>query len=289
MAQAGSRDRFRGGVAGAASLARAHSGRLHARPTRPLESPVRILHFAFLTDPARVEADFLALTRPASSAASPVPIRRPGSSAWNCRARRWSGSGTANSSPIAGIRLRRDRGALHALGRRLHAESADAAAAGSAAGRRRPAHGRGDADPAAIVPVFGPRMVAISEASDRRALIATDFAPVPSASCAFSSPIAPCRPWPRAAGRNGRWKSKASSFALMGLPEAKAWRLSSAASAGIAATARRHDPGDRRRPESRIARRIDQPLGGTEVGAASACSVRRHPRYETRCRRASRR
>ena len=38
-------------------------GELHARPVRPLETPARILHFAFMTDGAQAEADRAALAK----------------------------------------------------------------------------------------------------------------------------------------------------------------------------------------------------------------------------------
>ncbi len=198
-------------------------GELHARPTRPLESPVRILHFAFLTDPARAEADFLALTKACIERGQPGPdpqtrqfrLELQGTSlvwerhgefithSWEFACGETDEPFTPSSAAFMQKVQMLPQPGLLLVAADLHMVP-------------------GDVDPCAIVPVFGPLKVAISEASDRRALIATDFAPDTFGFVRIF--IANRAMPPMAAGRLVQRALEIETYrtlALMGLPEAQ--------------------------------------------------------------------
>jgi uncharacterized membrane-anchored protein len=153
-------------------------GELHARPMRPLESPVRILHFAFLTDGGQAEADRLFLAKACVERGLPEPdaqtrqhrLELPGAAlVWERHGEfithSWEFRGDASGAPFTPspdelmrkLRLLPQPGLL-LVAADLHMVVGEMAAGAAAA-------------------QFGPLQVAVSEVNDRRGLVATDFAP----------------------------------------------------------------------------------------------------------------
>ncbi|MCW2315596.1 Uncharacterized membrane-anchored protein [Rhodoblastus acidophilus] len=151
-------------------------GELHARPTRPLESPARVLHFGFLLDSGQAEADREAVVSAALARGLPGPdatarqyrVEMAGVSlTWERHGEfvthSWEFSGEENlfdPTPAAlmqKVQLLPQPGPL-LVAADLHLLS-------------------GDTDPAILSQVFEPLQPAVSEANHGRALIASDFAP----------------------------------------------------------------------------------------------------------------
>jgi len=151
-------------------------GELHARPTRPLESPARVLHFGFLLDSGQAEADREAVVSAALARGLPGPdatarqyrVEMAGVSlTWERHGEfvthSWEFSGEENlfdPTPAAlmqKVQLLPQPGPL-LVAADLHLLS-------------------GDTDPAVLSQVFEPLQPAVSEANHGRALIASDFAP----------------------------------------------------------------------------------------------------------------
>jgi uncharacterized membrane-anchored protein len=153
-------------------------GELHARPTRPLESPARVLHFGFLLDSAQAEADRLAVVEAALSRGLPGPdpqarqyrVEMAGVSlTWERHGEfvthTWEfsnadGQTLFDPTPAAlmqKVKLLPQPGPL-LVAADLHLIS-------------------GEADPSKISEIFDPLQPAVSEANHGRALIASDFAP----------------------------------------------------------------------------------------------------------------
>lgn len=198
-------------------------GELHARPLRPLESPARILHLAFLVDPAQAEADRLALDK--------ACIER-GLSGPDSRARQfrlefteavllwerhgefithsWVFSGVEAAAPFSPspAELMRQLQMLPQPGPLLVAADLHMI--------------DGDADASALAKIFGPLQMAVAEVFDGRALIASDFAPD---SFGFVRIFIANRSMPAvAAGGLAQRTLEIETYrtlALMGLPEAQ--------------------------------------------------------------------
>ena len=187
-----------------------------------METPIRILHFAFLTDPARAEADFLALTRACVERGQTCPdaqtrqfrLELQGAAlvwerhgefithSWEFACGETEGPFTPSSAAfMQKVQMLPQPGPLVAAD--LHMVA-------------------GDVDPAAIAPIFGPLHGAISEAADHRAFIATDFAPD---TFGFVRIFIANRAMPAmAAGRLAQRALEIETYrtlALMGLPEAQ--------------------------------------------------------------------
>jgi uncharacterized membrane-anchored protein len=198
-------------------------GELHARPTRPLDSPARILHFAFLVDPARVEADRDAVTKACVERGLPGPdpqtrqfrLEMQGATLiWERHGEfithSWEFSGLDSDVPFSPspanlmqkVRLLPQPGPL-LVAADLHMMA-------------------GDRDAASLGAVFGPLQMAVSEANAGRALIATDFAPD---TFGFVRIFIANRSMPAmAAGRLAQRVLEVETYrtlALMGLPEAQ--------------------------------------------------------------------
>ncbi|MCI4679888.1 DUF3422 domain-containing protein [Rhodoblastus acidophilus] len=198
-------------------------GELHARPTRPLEAPARILHFAFLTDSTRAEADRLALTELCveRGLTGPDPQTRQfrvelqgATLMWERHGEfithGWEFAGVEADEPFSPtpaalmqkIRMLPQPGPL-LVAADLHML-------------------HGDRDPASLGAVFGPLQAAIAEANAGRALIATDFAPDTFGFVRIF--IANRSMPPMAAGRLAQRALEVETYrtlALMGLPEAQ--------------------------------------------------------------------
>ena len=241
-------------------------GELHARPTRPLDSPARILHFAFLVDPARVEADRDAVTKACVERGLPGPdpqtrqfrLEMQGATLiWERHGEfithSWEFSGLDSDVPFSPspanlmqkVRLLPQPGPL-LVAADLHMMA-------------------GDRDAASLSAVFGPLQMAVSEANAGRALIATDFAPD---TFGFVRIFIANRSMPgdgRRAARPARAGGRDLSHACADGPArgATAGALDPPHRAGIAAPARRHDQGFRRRGQSETARRTHRPRGRT--------------------------
>ena len=198
-------------------------GELHARPTRPLEAPARILHFAFLIDPARAEADRVALTAACVERGLPGPdpqtrqfrIELQGATLiWERHGEfithSWEFANVEPGEPfwptpaalMQKIRMLPQPGPLMVAAdlHMLH----------------------GDRDPASLGAVFGPLQMAVCEANAGRALIATDFAPDTFGFVRIF--IANRTMPPMAAGRLAQRVLEIETYrtlALMGLPEAQ--------------------------------------------------------------------
>ena len=153
-------------------------GELHARPVRPLETPARILHFAFMTDGAQAEADRAALAK----ACLERGVSKPDSRARQFRLEfsnavlLWERHGefTTHSWEFAGAEseipfspspavLMKSVQMLPQPGPLLVAADLHMIA--------------GDAEVGDLAKIFGPLQLAVAEVQERRALIATDFAP----------------------------------------------------------------------------------------------------------------
>ncbi len=198
-------------------------GELHARPLRPLESPARILHLAFLVDPAQAEADRLALDK--------ACIER-GLSGPDSQARQFRLEFTE------AVLLWERHGEFITHSWVFSAVEAAAAFSPSPAELMRqlqmlPQPGPllvaadlhmidGDADAAALAKIFGPLQMAVAEVFDGRALIASDFAPD---SFGFVRIFIANRSMPAvAAGGLAQRALEIETYrtlALMGLPEAQ--------------------------------------------------------------------
>jgi uncharacterized membrane-anchored protein len=198
-------------------------GELHARPTRPLETPARVLHFAFLTDSARAEADWAAVTKLCVERGLPGPdphtrqfrVELQGAALiWERHGEfvthSWEFSGIDSGEPFSpspDVLMRKIR-MLPQPGPLLVAADLHMVA--------------GDRDPAQIAALFGPLQAAVSEANSGRALIASDFAPdtfgfVRIFTANRSMP-------PMSAGRLAQRLLEIETYrtlALMGLPEAQ--------------------------------------------------------------------
>jgi uncharacterized membrane-anchored protein len=198
-------------------------GELHARPTRPLETPARILHFAFLTDAARAEADRVALTKACVERGLTGPdaqtrqfrIEFQGATlVWERHGEfithSWEFVGIEGETPFAPspTALMQKVQLLPQPGPLLVAADLHMLA--------------GDREPASLAPVFGPLQMAVSEANAGRALIATDFAPDTFGFVRIF--IANRSMPPMAAGRLAQRVLEIETYrtlALMGLPEAQ--------------------------------------------------------------------
>ncbi len=198
-------------------------GELHARPTRPLEAPTRILHFAFLIDSARVEADRAAVTNLCVERGLTGPdaqtrqfrVELQGAAlVWERHGEfvthSWefaSPDAEAPFSPSPDALMRTIR-MLPQPGPLLVAADLHMLA--------------GDRDPARIAALFGPLQAAVSEANAGRALIASDFAPD---TFGFVRIFVGNRSMPpMSAGRLAQRLLEIETYrtlALMGLPEAQ--------------------------------------------------------------------
>jgi uncharacterized membrane-anchored protein len=198
-------------------------GELHARPTRPLESPIRILHFGFLADAARAEADRLALTKACieRGLSTPDPQTRQFrlelqgavlvwerhgefiTHSWEFACGETDGAFTPSSAVfMQRVQMLPQPGPL-LVAVDLHMVP-------------------GAAEASALAAMFGSLPVAISEANDGRALIATDFAPDTFGFVRIF--IANRSMPPMAAGRLAQRVLEVETYrtlALMGLPEAQ--------------------------------------------------------------------
>lgn len=153
-------------------------GELHARPVRPLETPARILHFAFMTDGAQAEADRAALAK----ACLERGLSKPDAQARQFRlefsnavllwerhgefiTHTWEFAGPAGDAPFtpSPTALMQSVQMLPQPGPLLVAADLHMLA--------------GDAEVGDLAKIFGPLQLAAAEVYDRRALIATDFAP----------------------------------------------------------------------------------------------------------------
>lgn len=198
-------------------------GELHARPTRPLDSPARILHFAFLADAAKADADRVALTKACVERGLPGPdpqtrqfrIEMQGAAlTWERHGEfithSWEFAEVDAETPFSPspaalmqkVRLLPQPGPL-LVAADLHMLA-------------------GDRDPASLSAIFGPLQMAICEANAGRALIATDFAPD---TFGFVRILIANRSMPAmAAGRLAQRVLEIETYrtlALMGLPEAQ--------------------------------------------------------------------
>lgn len=198
-------------------------GELHARPTRPLESPARILHFGFLADAARAEADRLALANACVERGLPGPdpqtrqfrLELQGAAlVWERHGEfithSWEFACIESDEPFSPspaalmqkLKMLPQPGPL-LVAADLHMVS-------------------GDADPGALTKNFGPLQMAVAEANGGRALIATDFAPDTFGFVRIF--IANRAMPPMAAGRLAQRLLEIETYrtlALMGLPEAQ--------------------------------------------------------------------
>jgi uncharacterized membrane-anchored protein len=198
-------------------------GELHARPTRPLETPARILHFAFMTDAARVEADRLALAKACleRGLTGPDPQTRQFRLEFSEAVLVWERHGefTTHSWEFNGVEaatpfspspaaLMQTLQMLPQPGPLLVAVDLHMIA--------------GDADASELGKIFGPLQAAVTEANAGRALIATDFAPDTFGFVRIF--IANRSMPPMAAGRLAQRALEIETYrtlALMGLPEAQ--------------------------------------------------------------------
>jgi uncharacterized membrane-anchored protein len=198
-------------------------GELHARPTRPLEAPARILHFAFLTDPARADSDRAALTQLCleRGLTGPDPQTRQfrvelqgATLIWERHGEfithSWEFAGGAAEAPFSPSpeKLMQKIRMLPQPGPLLVAADLHMLA--------------GDVDAASLSATFGPLQLAACEANAGRALIASDFAPD---TFGFVRIFIANRSMPAmAAGRLAQRVLEIETYrtlALMGLPEAQ--------------------------------------------------------------------
>jgi len=198
-------------------------GELHARPTRPLQNPARVLHFGYLVGADQAEADRVALEK--------LCVER-GKSGPDPQARQFR-------VELQGVALTWERHGefvTHSwefAGAEGEAPFSPSPAALMAKVQMPPQPGQllvavdlhmveGDADPAALDAHFGPLHTAVSEANNRRALIASDFAPD---TFGFVRIFIANRAMPElAAGRLAQRLLELETYrtlALMGLPEAQ--------------------------------------------------------------------
>jgi uncharacterized membrane-anchored protein len=198
-------------------------GELHARPTRPLESPARILHFAFLIDSASAEADRKAVTKACVERGLPGPdsqtrqfrVELQGATlVWERHGEFVTHSWEFADIP-AGEPFSPSPAALMQKIRMLPQPGPLLVAAdlNMLAGER---------DPASLATLFGPLQMAVCEANAGRALIASDFAPD---TFGFVRIFIANRSMPdMAAGRLAQRVLEIETYrtlALMGLPEAQ--------------------------------------------------------------------
>ncbi|MBB4197491.1 Egg lysin [Rhodoblastus sphagnicola] len=198
-------------------------GELHARPTRPLESPARILHFGFLLDAGQAEADREAVVAAALSRGLPGPdpqarqyrVEMAGVSlTWERHGEfvthSWEFSGAESEKlldpPPAALMQKVQL--LPQPGPLLVAADLHIIA--------------GDVEPAKLGDLFDPLQPAVSEANHGRALIASDFAPD---TFGFVRIVIVNRSMPAiAAGRLAQRLLEIETYrtlALLGLPEAQ--------------------------------------------------------------------
>ncbi len=198
-------------------------GELHARPTRPLDSPARILHFGFLAGAAQAEADRLALTNACVERGLPGPDAQTrqfrlelqgGALVWERHGEfithSWEFACNESDEPFSPspAALMQKLKMLPQPGPLLVAADLHMVA--------------GDADPGALAKNFGPLQMAVAEANGGRALIATDFAPDTFGFVRIF--IANRAMPPMAAGRLAQRLLEIETYrtlALMGLPEAQ--------------------------------------------------------------------
>lgn len=198
-------------------------GELHARPTRPLETPARILHFAFLTDSARADADRAALAKACVERGLTGPdaqtrqfrIELQGATlVWERHGEfithSWEFAGLDGDIPFAPspTALMQKVQMLPQPGPLLVAADLHML--------------HGDREPSSLGAVFGPLQMAVCEANAGRALIATDFAPDTFGFVRIF--IANRSMPPMAAGRLAQRVLEIETYrtlALMGLPEAQ--------------------------------------------------------------------
>jgi uncharacterized membrane-anchored protein len=198
-------------------------GELHARPTRPLNTPVRILHLGFSADPGQAEADRQSVAKACVERGLPGPnpqtrqfrIEFPGAGLiWERHSEfvthSWEFAGDDMPAPFSPspaalmqkIQMLPQPGPL-LVAADLHMIS-------------------GDADPDAVAAVFAPQQAVIAEANAGRALIATDFAPdtFGFVRLFIANRSAP----PLSAGRLAQRVLEIETYrtlALLGLPEAQ--------------------------------------------------------------------
>ncbi|MGO9941783.1 MAG: DUF3422 family protein [Rhodoblastus sp.] len=202
-------------------------GELHARPLRPLESPARILHLAFLVDPAQAEADRLALDK--------ACIER-GLSGPDAQARQfrlefteavllWERHGEFITHSWVfgqGEALAEDASPFSPSPASLMQKLQMLPQAGPLLVAADLHMVDGDADAPALAKIFGPLQMAVAEVFDGRALIASDFAPD---SFGFVRIFIANRSMPAvAAGGLAQRALEIETYrtlALMGLPEAQ--------------------------------------------------------------------
>ncbi len=198
-------------------------GELHARPTRPLEAPARILRFAFLVDSARADTDRAAVDQLCVERGLPGPdpqsrqfrVELQGAAlVWERHGEfvthSWEFTGAESAEPFSPspdalmqkIRMLPQPGPL-LVAADLHLLP-------------------GDRDPAQFAALFGPLQMAVSEANSGRALIASDFAPD---TFGFVRILIANRAMPpMSAGRLAQRVLEIETYrtlALMGLPEAQ--------------------------------------------------------------------
>jgi uncharacterized membrane-anchored protein len=198
-------------------------GELHARPTRPLESPARVLHFAFLLDSAQAESDRLAVAAAALARGLPGPdpharqyrVDMAGVSlTWERHGEfvthtwEFSGAESQNLFDPTPAALMQKVQLLPQPGPLLVAADLHMIA--------------GDAEPSKLSDLFEPLQPAVSEANHGRALVASDFAPD---TFGFVRIAVVNRSMPAiAAGRLAQRLLEIETYrtlALLGLPEAQ--------------------------------------------------------------------
>jgi uncharacterized membrane-anchored protein len=197
-------------------------GELHARPTRPLECPARVLHFAFLVSSAQAEADRKAVVEASVPRGLPGPdpqarqyrVEMAGVSlTWERHGEfvthSWEFTGASEKlfEPTTAVLMQKVQ-LLPQPGPLLVAADLHLVA--------------GETDPAGINDLFAPLQPAISEANHGRAVIASDFAPD---TFGFVRILVVNRSMPAmAAGRLAQRLLEIETYrtlALLGLPEAQ--------------------------------------------------------------------
>lgn len=198
-------------------------GELHARPTRPLNSPIRILHLGFSVDSGQAEVDRQFLTKACVERGLPGPdpqtrqfrIQFPGAVLiWERHSEfvthSWEFAGDETSAPFSPspAALMQKIQMLPQPGPLLVAADLNMIS--------------GDADPDAVAALFAPQQAVIAEANAGRALIATDFAPdtFGFVRLFIANRSAP----PLSAGRIAQRVLEIETYrnlALLGLPEAQ--------------------------------------------------------------------
>jgi len=198
-------------------------GELHARPVRPLQSPVRILHFGFMTTAEEAEADRLVLARAClergvsgpDAQARQFRLETPQAAlVWERHGEftthSWELAGEESGGPFspAASQLMPNLLVMPQPGPLLVAVDLHMVS--------------GAVDPTSLASIFGPLQMAVSGANGGRALVATDFAPDASG---FVRILVVNRDMPAStAGGLAQRVLEIETYrtlALMGLPEAQ--------------------------------------------------------------------